>query len=63
MTAVLTAIAAVLAARFLLLLSIIGGFVLAWAAMGNPDAYRLAVTVIYDVFVVGSVTFLYLQKG
>ena len=63
MTAVLTAIAAVLAARVLLLLSVMGAFVLAWAAIQNPDPYRLAVTIIFDLGVVGSVTYLYLQKG
>ena len=57
------AIAAVAAARILLLLSVIGAFTLALLAIQNPDPYRLAVTVIFDLGVVGSVTYLYLQKG
>ena len=61
--AVLTAIAALLAVRFLLLLASIGAFVLAYMAIANPDAYRLAATVIFDLFVVGPVTYLYLMKG
>ena len=63
MMAVLTAIAALLAARFLLLLASIGAFVLAYMAIANPDAYRLAITVVYDIFVVGPLTWLYLSKA
>ena len=59
----LTAIAALLAARFLLLLASIGAFTLAYLAMQTPDAYRLAATVIYDLGVLGPVTYLYLVKG
>ena len=63
MTAVLTAIAAVLAARFLLLLAALGAFTLALLTVGNPDAMKLAVNVAFDLLVLIPVTYLYLQKG
>ena len=63
MMAVMTAIAAVLAARFLLLLSALGAFTLALLTVGNPDAMKLAVNVAFDLLVLIPVTYLYLQKG
>ena len=63
MTATLTAIAAVLAARLLLLLASMGAFMLAYLAMQNPDGYRLAATVIYNLGVVAPITWLYYSKG
>ena len=63
MTATMSAIAMVLAARFLLLLSATGAFILACLAMQSPDVFRLAINVVYDIGVVAPVTWLYLQKG
>ncbi len=61
--AVMTAIAAILAVRMLLLLSVTGAFVLALLAIQNPDPYRLGVTVIFGIIVVGPITYLHLMKG
>ena len=59
----LMAIAAVAAARVLLLLAAMGAFVLAFMATQNPEPFRLLATVIYDLGIVGPITFLYLKKG
>jgi hypothetical protein len=47
----LTAIAGVLAVRFLLLLGLLSTFLLAWMAVSDPTPTRLAATVIYDILV------------
>lgn len=62
MMAVMTAIATLLAARFLLLLSVLGGFVLAYQAMQNPDILRIAVFVAYAAGVILPVVWLYLKE-
>ena len=58
-----TAIAMMLSARLLLLLASMGAFMLAYLAMQNPDGYRLAATVIYNLGVVAPITWLYYSKG
>ena len=63
MMPVLTAIAAVAAARMLLLLAMLGAFVLALLATLNPEPYRLVATVIYDLGIVGPLAYLALVKG
>lgn len=57
--AVLTAIAAVLASKFLLLLAVLGGTLLAYQAIANPDPLKIAVCAVYDVGVVLPVAYLY----
>ena len=63
MTAVLTAIAAVLAARFLLLLAALGAFTLALLTVGNPDAMKLSVNAAYDLLIFVPLCWLYATKG
>jgi len=62
-TAVLTAIAMLLAARFQLLLASIGGFVLALLALPSPDAGKIAILVIWCVGVILPIAYLYLRNG
>ena len=61
MLAVMTAIAAILAARILLLLSGVGAFALAYLALGDPTVGKLGVLVIYVVGVVLPVAYLYVR--
>jgi hypothetical protein len=61
--AVLSAVAMVLSARILLLLSAAGAFVLAYMATQSPETGRLIATVIYDCGVLGPITYLYLKQG
>ena len=61
LTAVMVAIAAILATRLLLLLASIGGFWLAYQAIGNPDTLKIAVCVVYDVGVILPIAYLYLR--
>ena len=55
------AIAAVAAARFLLLLSGAGGFVLSLYAIQSPDLARIGVCVVYDVGVILPIAWLYFK--
>lgn len=43
---------AVIAARFILMLAIIGAVALAWVGIGNPDPWRAAILAAYAVLVV-----------
>ena len=61
MLAVLAAIAAVVASRILMLLSVIGGFVLAYMAIQAPDLAKIGVCLAYYVGVIAPVTWLYLR--
>jgi hypothetical protein len=61
--AVMTAIAMILSARVLLLLSSLGAFVLAWLALTAPDMGKIAVLVVYVAGVVLPIAYLYLQGG
>ena len=61
MLAVQAAIAAVVASRILMLLSVIGGFVLAYMAIQAPDLAKIGVCLAYYVGVIAPVTWLYLR--
>ena len=63
MMAVMTAIAALLAVRFLLLLSAIGAFTLALLTVGNPDLMKLSVNAAFDLLVFVPLIYLYVAKG
>lgn len=63
MVAVLAAMAAVVQARFLLLLAVVGAFVLTFQAQQNPTMMMVATTVIYNLTVVGPLVFLYVRKA
>jgi len=58
--AIMAAIAMILAARFLLMLSSVGGFFLAYEAIQNPDMLRIAVCIVYDIGIVAPIAGLYL---
>lgn len=45
------------------MMAMVGATALAYLAMETPDAYRLAGNLIYDILVVGPITYLYLMKG
>ena len=60
--AILTAIATLLAARFLLLISGVGGFVLSYMAMQSPDTSRLLVCAIYDVMIFCPLVWMYMRN-
>ena len=51
--ATFNALAMVLAARFVVLVAVIGGVVLTYMALDHPDPYRLGALAIYSVFIVG----------
>jgi len=53
----------VLAARWILLLSVIGGFVLAFIAVQAPDMAKIAVLVVWCAGIVLPIAYLYLQGG
>lgn len=63
MAAILAAMAAVVQARFLLLLAVMGAFVLAYRSQMNPDQMMIATTVIYNLTVVGPLVYLYARKA
>lgn len=63
MIASLTAIAMLLSARFLLLLSGIGAFALHFMAVQNPDTMRLLTAAGYDFLVFIPLTYLYVTRG
>ena len=63
MLAVMTAIAALLAVRFLLLLTALGAFFLAFLTIQNPDGMKLAVNAAYDLLVFGPTVYLHITKG
>lgn len=63
MTALLTVVGAILAARLVMLLSTLGAFVLAWATIANPDPLKLGATLIYDICIVGPLVYLALKKA
>lgn len=48
----LNVVTALLAARLILLVAVVGEFVLAWTALANPDPYRIAALMIYATVVV-----------
>ena len=48
----LNVIAALLAARMIVLVSVSGGIALTWAALGQPDPWRLGALAIYSVAIV-----------
>jgi hypothetical protein len=48
----LQTVTAILAVRFILLLSLVGAFCLAWTAMGNPSYPVIAIFVSYVLFTV-----------
>lgn len=53
----------ILAAKWILLLSVIGGFVLAYMAMQTPDMVKIAILVVWCVGIVLPIAYLYLQGG
>jgi multisubunit Na+/H+ antiporter MnhB subunit len=53
----------ILAARFLLLLSGVGAFALAYLALSAPDLGKIAVLVVYVLGVVLPIAYLYLRNG
>jgi hypothetical protein len=57
--AVLTAISTILASKFLLLLAIIGGFVLALMAMADPNNFKIGILVVWCVGIVLPTAYLY----
>ena len=61
MLAVQSAIAQVVASRILMLLSVAGGFVLAYMAIQAPDLAKIGVCLAYYVGVIAPVTWLYLR--
>ena len=61
MLAVQAAIAQVVAARILMLLSVVGGFVIAYLAMQAPDLTKIGVCVAYYTGVILPVTYLYIR--
>lgn len=63
MMAVLSAMAAMLAARFLLLLAAVGAFLLAYQSLQTPTTMTLAITIAYDLLVVVPLVYLYLNRG
>src|SRR5438046_226817 len=63
MTAVLGAIAMMLAARFLLLLGVMGAFTLTFLAVQNPQTPTLIASGSFDVLVVIPLILLYLRRG
>ena len=48
----LNVIAALLAARMIVLVSVSGGIALTWAALGQPDPWRLGALAIYSLAIV-----------
>jgi hypothetical protein len=44
----------ILAARLIVLISVLGGIVLTWTALADPNGYRLGALAIYSLCVVGS---------
>jgi len=63
MTAVMTVIAMMLAARMILLLSAVGSFVLTYLAISQGTTTALIASGTYDVLVVCPMVWLYLQRG
>lgn len=63
MLAVMAAIAMILSARILLLLSAAGGFVLALTAMAAPDMVKIAILVVWCVGIVLPIAYISLQGG
>lgn len=61
--AVLGAIAMVVAARVILLLSVMGAFVLALLTVQSPSVGSIVMTALYAVFVVGPLAYLALKRG
>jgi hypothetical protein len=61
--AVLTAISAILASKFLLLLAVVGGFALAFKAVQDPDILKIAICGVYYLGVVGPVAYLYGRRS
>ena len=59
----LTAIALVLSARLILLLSGVGAFVLALYAVQQPDGFKIGVNVVYDIAVFCPTCWLYITRG
>ena len=59
----MTAIAALLAVRMLLLLSGIGAFILHYLAVQNPDMMKLMTAGAYDLLVFIPLTYLYVTRG
>ena len=55
----MTAIASILASKFLLLLSAVGGFILAFEAIQSPDILKIAVCCVYYAGVVLPIAYLY----
>jgi hypothetical protein len=45
-------LAAVLAARMIVLVAVIGGIVLTWNALGDPNTFRVAALSVYGMMVV-----------
>lgn len=63
MMATLTTIAALLAVRMLLLLSVVGAFGLAYLAMQQATAMTLAVCIAFDVLIVCPLVWLHVTRG
>lgn len=61
--AVLTAIAAVVAGRVILLLAVLASAILAWQATLNPSLTTLSATGVFDVTVVVPLVWLYYSRG
>lgn len=43
----------ILAARLIVLIAVVGAIVLTWAALGDPNPWRLAAVTVYGLLVVG----------
>ncbi len=63
MTAVMTTIAMMLAARMILFLATVGAFVLTYLAINQGTTTALIAAGTYDVLVVCPMVWLYLQRG
>lgn len=58
MLGALNVLALVLAARWVVMMAVAGGILLATQALGNPDPYKLGVLAIYALGVVGPAVWL-----
>lgn len=61
--ALLNAAGVILASRFILLLAVVGGFILAYMATLNPVPMTLIANAIFDALIILPLVVLYLKKG
>ena len=59
----MTAIAMILAAKWILLLSVLGAFVLAYMAVQAPDMAKIAILMVWCVGIILPIAYLYLKGG